>query len=329
MVFCCDHYGAKVLGIHESDRTLSVAKLFFAYGLGNALYFPFSVGATTILHAPRPQPETMLALAARTKPTLFFAVPTAYAAMLDLSDAPARFDLSSVRYGISAGESLPADLFRRWKDAFGFEILDGIGTTEACHMFISNAPGAIRPGSSGRVVPGYDVRIVDERGQDVPTGQIGRLRVAGDSIAAGYWNKHEKTKSTFLGEWLDTGDSYSVDESGYYWYGGRSDDLLKVGGQWVSPVEVENTLVAHEAVLECAVIGDEDDTGLTKPVAYVVLRRDVRPSDELAAALQEFVKQRIAPFKYPRHVHFISDLPKTATGKIQRYKLREASIPKS
>jgi len=322
MVFCCDHYGKHVLQIREDDRTYSVAKLFFAYGLGNALYFPFGVGATTILYPGRPLPESVLDLVARTKPTLFFAVPTAYAAMLDVDDG-ARFDLGSVRYGVSAGESLPAEIFRRWKETYGFEILDGIGTTEACHMFISNAPGAIRAGSSGRAVDGYEVRLVDAAGGEVPVGEIGRLRVAGDSIAAGYWNKHEKTKATFLGGWLDTGDSYRVDADGYYWYAGRSDDLLKVGGQWVSPVEVENTLIAHEAVLECAVIGVEDEAGLTKPVAYVVLRRGGSPSDDLALALQSFVKNRIAPFKYPRRVHFVAELPKTATGKIQRYKLRE------
>ncbi len=322
MVYCCDHYGRHVLQIREDDRTYSVAKLFFAYGLGNALYFPFGVGATTILYPGRPLPETVLELAARTKPTLFFAVPTSYAAMLDVKDGGARFDLRCVRYGVSAGESLPAEIFRRWKETYGFEILDGIGTTEACHMFISNAPGAIRPGSSGKVVDGYEVSLVDGAGGEVSVGEIGRLRVAGDSIAAGYWNKHEKTTSTFLGKWLDTGDSYRVDEDGYYWYAGRSDDMLKVGGQWVSPVEVENTLVAHEAVLECAVIGVEDEAGLTKPVAYVVLRRGGAPSDELAQDLQSFVKDRIAPFKYPRHVYFVDELPKTATGKIQRYKLR-------
>ncbi len=321
MVFCCDHYGSHVLGIETHDRTFSVAKLFFAYGLGNALYFPFFVGATTILHPARFVPETVLELCARTKPTLFFAVPTAYAAMLDVPNTE-RFDLSSVRYGISAGESLPAEIFRRWKQTFGFEILDGIGTTEACHMFISNAPGAIRPGSSGRAVDGYDVRLVDDLDRDVPVGEIGRLRVAGDSIAAGYWNKHEKTKAAFLGPWLDTGDSYRVDEDGFYWHAGRSDDMLKVGGQWVSPVEVENTLVAHGAVLECAVVGLEDTSGLIKPVAYVVVRRGVEASPELASTLQEFVKEKIAPFKYPRQIHFIDELPKTATGKIQRYKLR-------
>jgi benzoate-CoA ligase family protein len=323
MTFCCDHYGKHVLQIQESDRTFSVAKLFFAYGLGNALYFPFGVGATTILYPGRPLPEVVLELVTKTKPTLFFAVPTSYAAMLDVKDGAARFDLSSVRYGISAGESLPADVFRRWKQTYGFEILDGIGTTEACHMFISNALGKVRPGSSGQIVDGYEVQLVDASERPVAIGEIGRLRVAGDSIAAGYWNKHEKTKATFLGPWLDTGDSYRLDADGYYWYAGRSDDMLKVGGQWVSPVEVENTLIAHEAVLECAVVGSEDENGLVKPVAYVVLRREHKPSDDLAQELQAFVKVRLAPFKYPRQVCFVDGLPKTATGKIQRYKLRE------
>jgi benzoate-CoA ligase len=325
MVFCCDHFGKHVLGITERDRTFSVAKLFFAYGLGNALYFPFGVGATTILYPARPLPEAVLELAARTKPTIFYAVPTAYAAMLDVPDGAHRFDLSSVRFGVSAGEALPADIYRRWKEAFGFDIIDGIGSTEAAHMFISNTPGDIRPGSSGKVVSGYDARIVDAAGDPVPTGETGRLQIAGDSVAAGYWNRHEKTKATFLGAWLDTGDTYRMDEDGYYWYAGRSDDMLKVGGQWVSPVEVENTLVAHEAVLEAACIGVPDDAGLTKPVAYVVLRRGHAGSDDLARELQDFVKARIAQYKYPRAVLFIEELPKTATGKIQRFKLRETT----
>ncbi|MBV8170336.1 MAG: benzoate-CoA ligase family protein [Candidatus Eremiobacteraeota bacterium] len=325
MAFCCETFGKHVLGINESDRTFSVAKLFFAYGLGNALYFPFGVGATTILHPGRPLPEVVLGLAATSKPTIFYAVPTAYAAMLDVADGPARFDLSSVRLGVSAGEALPADIYRRWKAAFGFDIIDGIGSTEAAHMFISNRPGAIKPGSSGQIVEGYDARIVDADGNDVPVGATGRLQIAGDSIAAGYWNRHEKTKATFLGEWLDTGDTYRLDEDGYYWYAGRSDDMLKVGGQWVSPVEVESTLIEHPAVLEAGVVGVADEHDLIKPVAYVVLRRGQAPSDGLASELQVFVKDRLAQFKYPRELHFLDELPKTATGKIQRFKLRELS----
>jgi len=325
MVFCCDTFGKHVLGIRESDRTFSVAKLFFAYGLGNALYFPFGVGATTILYPGRPLPDVVLEIASKSKPTIFYAVPTAYAAMLDVADGPARFDLSSVRFGVSAGEALPADIYRRWKAAFGFDIIDGIGSTEAAHMFISNRPSAIKPGSSGQIVEGYDARIVDADGAPVPIGATGRLQISGDSVAAGYWNRHEKTKSTFLGEWLDTGDTYRLDEDGYYWYAGRSDDMLKVGGQWVSPVEVESTLIEHPAVLEAGVVGVPDEHDLIKPVAYVVLRRGQISSDALASELQGFVKERLAQFKYPRELHFLDELPKTATGKIQRFKLRELS----
>ena len=323
IVFCCDTFAKHVLQISERDRTYSVAKLFFAYGLGNALYFPFGAGATTILSPLRPLPEVVLETAARTKPTIFFAVPTAYAAMLDVPDGPKRFDLSSVRIGVSAGEALPADLYRRWKQAFGFDVLDGIGSTEATHMFISNRVGAIRPGSSGKLVEGYDARIVDGNGSRVPVGETGRLQIAGDSIAAGYWNRHEKTKATFLGEWLDTGDTYRVDEDGFYWHAGRSDDMLKVSGYWVSPVEVESTLVEHPAVLEAGVVGVPDENQLVKPVAFVVLRRGHAASDILADELQAFVKERLATYKYPRAVHFLEELPKTATGKIQRFKLRE------
>jgi len=323
IVFCCDTFGKQVLQISERDRTYSVAKLFFAYGLGNALYFPFNVGATTILSPARPLPDVVLETAARTKPTIFYAVPTAYAAMLDVPEGPQRFDLSSIRIGVSAGEALPAEIYRRWKQAYGFDILDGIGSTEASHMFISNRVGAIRPGSSGKLVDGYDARIVDVNGAPVPVGETGRLQIAGDSIAAGYWNKHEKTKATFLGEWLDTGDTYRLDEDGFYWHAGRSDDMLKVGGQWVSPVEVESTLVAHPAVLEAGVVGVPDENELIKPVAFVVLRRGHAGSNALATELQSFVKERLASYKYPRDVHFLDELPKTATGKIQRFKLRE------
>ncbi len=322
--FSCDHYGIQVLRITESDRTYSVAKLFSGYGLGNALHYPFAVGATTILYSARPSPEAVLELATRTKPTLFFAVPSAYAATLEVKDRASRFDLSSVRLCISAGEPLPVQIFERWKEEFGFEILDGFGTTET-GMFISNTPGAIRPGSSGKVIDGYDVRLVNDDGKGVAQGEIGRLQVTGGSVAAGYWNKDELTKATFLGQWCDTGDLYRLDERGYYWFAGRTDDMLKVSGYWVSPVEVENTLLAHESVLETAVVGVEDEAGLIKPVAYVVVRRGSVGSDELARQLQSFVKERLAPFKYPRHIHFVEELPKTATGKIQRYKLRTAA----
>lgn len=318
-----DTFAATVLRIEALDRTFSVSKLYFAYGLGNGCYFPFSVGATSLLYPARFAPEAVLEFAARAKPTLFFAVPTAYAAMLDVPDAPRRFPLPSVRLCVSAGEALPAQIYRRWREAFGVDIVDGIGSTEACHMFVSNRPGDIRPGSTGKVVAGYEVRIVDSDGESVAgSGEIGRLHVKGESIAAGYWNNRDKTKTTFLGEWLDTGDSYARDEDGYYWYAGRSDDMLKVSGMWVSPAEVEASLVEHEAVLEAALVGENDGNGLTQPIAYVVLRRGHAPSHELAAALREFARARLAGFKCPKECRFVDELPKTATGKIQRFKLR-------
>jgi len=327
MVVCAKLFGQGILGITERDRTFSVAKLFFAYGLGNALYFPFSVGATTILWPGPPTPVNVYAVVERHRPTLFYSVPTGYAMMLahgrPEGDAAADFDMSSVRLAVSAGEALPAALYERFKQRFGVDIVDGIGSTEALHMFISNRPGAIRPGSSGQIVDGYDARILDETGAPVPRGEIGNLWVRGDSTCAAYWNQHEKTKSTIEGHWIRTGDKYSVDAEGYYWYAGRTDDMLKVGGQWVSPIEVENALVAHEAVLECGVIGREDHDGLTKTMAFVVLRERTRASPELAKELQQFVRTHLAAYKRPQWVEFLPELPKTATGKIQRYRLRE------
>jgi acyl-coenzyme A synthetase/AMP-(fatty) acid ligase len=239
-------------------------------------------------------------------------------------DSPAGdFDLSSVRLAVSAGEALPPSLYERFKQRFAIDILDGIGSTEALHMFISNRPGAIRAGSSGQLIAGYDARIVDDGGAPVPTGEIGNLWIRGDSTCALYWNHHEKTKGTIEGHWLRTGDKFSVDADGYYWYAGRSDDMLKVGGQWVSPAEVEGALIAHEAVLECGVIGREDQDGLTKTMAFVVTKQGVAASPELAKELQQFVRTHLAAYKRPQWVEFLPELPKTATGKIQRYRLRE------
>lgn len=324
MLVCAENYARGVLGITEADRTFSIAKLFFAYGLGNALYFPFYVGATTILYPGRPDPHTFYRIASDYRVTLFFGVPTAYASLLALPEEETRqYDLSHIRYAVSAGEALPPALYHRWKDRWGSEILDGIGSTEILHIFISNRGGAVKPGSSGTVVPGYKARIVDEVGNDVPPGQVGDLLIAGDSICAGYWNKHEKTKETIIGQWIRTGDKYLQDEDGYYHYQGRSDDMLKAGGIWVSPIEVENTLVSHPAVLECGVVGAADEEGLIKPKAYVVLRSGYEPSDRLRDELVQYVKERIAVYKYPRWIVFVDQLPKTATGKIQRYKLRE------
>jgi benzoate-CoA ligase family protein len=315
-------YARGALNMTEHDRCLSAAKLFFAYGLGNSLSFPLGLGAQAIVFAGRPTPEAMFETIDRFHPTIFFAVPTLYGAMLQIDDAPRRFDLSSLRFCVSAGEALPSEIFRRWQDRFGLEIVDGIGSTEMLHMFLSNRPGACRPGTSGIEVPGYAAKIVGEDGAPLSTDCIGTLMVSGDSAAAGYWKQHEKTKATFQGQWVNTGDKYFRDAEGYYHYCGRSDDMLKVGGIWVSPMEVENTVLAHPAVLECAVVGAADTDGLTKPKAFVVLRPGVAPTPETAHDIQLFVKSRIAPYKYPRWIEFVAALPKTATGKIQRFRLR-------
>ncbi len=323
MLYCTEYYAKSVLGITENDITFSAAKLYFAYGLGNGLYFPFGVGASTILYPGRPLAEDMFKVVEQYRPTIFFGVPTLYGSMLALPDAEKRFDFSSVRVCVSAGEALPADILRRWEQTFGVQILDGIGSTEILHIFISNRTGEIRPGSTGKLVQGYQAMITDEAGMPVQQGDIGNLLIGGDSIASQYWNKHEKTKNTMSGQWIVTGDKYYQDADGYYWYCGRSDDMLKVGGQWVSPVEVENTLVAHPAVQEAAVVGAIDDEKLVKPKAYVVLRKGYVPSEALSNELKSFVKEKLALFKYPRTIQFLPELPKTATGKIQRFLLRE------
>ena len=322
MVVCQETYAKQVLGLRETDRVYSAAKLFFAYGLGNAGYFPLSVGARSILFPARPTPEAMFDVIARHRPTLFFAVPTLYAAMLAVKDAERRYDLSSLRLCVSAGEALPSEMYERWLERFGVQIIDGMGTTELLHMCLSNRPGAARPGSSGLPVPGYEMMIVDEAGAPVPRGEIGSLRVSGDSIMASYWNQPEKTRQVLHGDWLLTGDKYYQDPDGYFWYCGRSDDMLKVGGRWVSPVEVEAALIAHPAVLESAVVGHAAEDGLVKAKAFVVLKEGAQASADLAAELQSFVKARIAPYKAPRWVEFVDGLPKTATGKIQRFRLR-------
>lgn len=327
MVVCAELFGRGILGIEPTDRCFSVAKLFFAYGLGNALYFPFSVGATTILWPGPPTPANVFPVIERHRPTIFFSVPTGYSMLLAYGkpegEARAEYDLSSIRLAVSAGEALPASIYDRFKQRYGIDIIDGIGSTEVLHMFVSNRPGAIRPGSSGQIVEGYEARIVDERGAPVPVGEVGNLWVRGDSTCALYWNQHEKTKDTIEGHWIRTGDKYTVDRDGYYWYQGRVDDMLKVGGQWVSPVEVENVLVSHPAVLECGVIGSEDQDGLVKSMAFIVLRDASAASPELAKELQQFVRTHLAAYKRPQWVQFIAELPKTATGKIQRFRLRE------
>lgn len=317
--FTAETYGRQVLGITPEDRCYSVAKLFFAYGLGNSLTFPLSVGATAILDPARPTPQGVAAAVHATRPTLLFAVPTFYAALL-AADLPAD-TFTSVRLAVSAGEPLPAGLFHRFADRFGVEILDGIGTTEALHIFISNRPGEIRPGTSGRVVPGYQARLVDDQGAPVPPGENGHLLVAGESVATGYWCRTAVSRRTFLGEWLRTGDVYSCTEDGLFTYAGRSDDMIKAGGIWVSPAEVEATLVQHGDVLEAAVVARRNADGVAEPAAFVVALPGRTPKAE---ELVDFCRERLASFKRPRQVLFVDELPKTATGKIQRFKLRDA-----
>ena len=324
MVVCSELYAKGILQMNERDRCYSVPRLFFAYGLGNTGYYPLACGATSILSPARPTPASIYADIERYRPTLFFSVPTNYAALLGhTSENETEFDLSSVRHAISAGEALPAPLFDRFKQRFGIEILDAWGSTECLHMVTSNPPGAARPGSSGKIIPGFDAKIVDEAGQSVPPGEIGDLWVKSDAICAGYWKQHERTKEVFSGHWFRTGDKYSQDEDGYLWHAGRSDDLFKVNGRWLSPSEVESALIAHPAVREAAVIGREDQDGLTKPSAYVVVNAEDTPRDQLANDLQNWVAQKVGGYKRPRWIEFMSELPKTATGKLQRFKLRE------
>src|SRR5947209_5332818 len=318
-------YAQEVLGITEADRTFSVAKLFFAYGLGNALTFPFAVGATTILWPGPPTPPNVYAQIEQHKPTLFFSVPTNYGQLLAHKRDGADFELSTIRQAVSAGEALPKALYERFKDRFDVEILDGIGSTEILHIFISNRSGRVRPGSAGELVPGYEARIVDDAGHEVADEIVGNLLIKGDSTCAYYWNKHERTKDTIEGHWIRTGDKFSRDADGYYWYAGRADDMLKVGGIWVSPVEIENTLVEHPAVQEAGVIGRRDADDLEKPMAYIVLAAGRQGSLELARELQDFVRSKIAEYKRPRWIEFVEALPKTATGKTQRFKLRQAA----
>lgn len=316
-------YAQGVLGLREDDVVLSAAKLFFAYGLGNALTFPLAVGATAVLLSERPTPAAVLGALARHGCTVFCGVPTLFAAML--AD-PALADLRPprLRVSVSAGEALPRHVGERWRARFGTDILDGIGSTEMLHIFLSNRPGDVRYGTSGRPVPGYDLKLVGDDGEPVFEGEEGSLWVRGPTAAAGYFNNRERSLATFHGPWTRTGDRYIRDAEGYYTYSGRSDDMLKVGGIWVSPFEVESALAAHEAVLEAAVVGHADDDGLIKPKAFVVLKEPGRAGPELAAALKEFVKGALAPYKYPRWIEFVPELPKTATGKIQRYRLRGA-----
>ena len=320
---CCENYGNGVLGIGSEDVTFSSSKLFHAYGLGNGLMFPFYAGAASVLYPGRPQASAILETVQRARPTIFFSVPTLYAAMLQEADRRQPYDLSSVRIAASAAEPLPAQTFRKWKATFGFEILDGIGSTEALHIYLSARPGKVRAGSTGQPVGGYEVRVVDVEGNDVPPGAIGDLIVRGESIAPYYWNRPELSAERMRDGWFYSGDKYSVDEEGYFWYAGRADDMLRVSGQWVSPAEVEGALAEHAAVLEAAVVPYQQADGLYTVKAFVVLKTGQKGTEQLVEELQGFVKLRIAPYKYPRHIEFLSELPKSAAGKLLRYKLRE------
>lgn len=312
-------YALPILGIREDDVVFSAAKLFFAYGLGNALTFPMSVGATTVLLPARPTPAEVFQVLRKYRPTIFYGVPTLYASLLADPERPARGELA-LRVCTSAGEALPAEIGTRWTQEYGAEILDGIGSTEMLHIFLSNRPGKVRYGTTGQAVPGYELRIVGDDGQELPDGELGELQIKGPTSALMYWNNRAKTKATFAGEWTRSGDKYTRDADGYYTYGGRSDDMLKVGGIYVSPFEVEACLMTHPAILEAAVIGVADSDGLVKPKAYVVLKAAQQAS---AADLQAHVKNLLAPYKYPRWIEFVPELPKTATGKIQRFRLRQ------
>ena len=323
MLVTSRNYARRILKLRPEDVTFSTSKLFFAYGLGNGMYFPLSAGARTILNPPRTSVERVIELVARHRPTVFFAVPTLYSAILrEAERAGQHLDFSSVRQCVSAGETLPAEIFERWKRKFGFEILDGIGSTEMLHIFISSRPGQCKPGSCGFPVPGYEVKIVDDAGEPVSDGEIGNLWVRGASAFAEYWRIPDLTARTKRGDWVVTGDKFVREADGYYQYCGRADDMLKVAGMWVSPMEVENALLGHPHVAEAAVVGATDERGLTYAVAYVTLRSGFAASDELAAEIRGHVKARLVSHKVPREVHFCGELPKTVTGKIQRFKLR-------
>ncbi len=315
-------YGHGVLGIRESDVMFSAAKIFFAYGLGNSMSFPLSVGATTILLPERPTPESVFRTLKQYQPTVFAGVPTLYAAMLNHAAGMPEHSSQKLRQCISAGEALPAEVGKAWQQKFGVDILDGIGSTEMLHIFVSNRPGDVHYGTSGKPVPGYDVRLVDEKGAAVADGEVGELLVSGPSAADGYWNQRAKSRATFEGGWTRSGDKYVRDASGNYTYQGRTDDMFKVSGIWVSPFEVESALISHPAVLEAAVVPKEDSDGLIKPRAIIVLKPGHVVDDTLLAALKDHVKAKAGAWKYPRWVEVVDSLPKTATGKIQRYKLR-------
>lgn len=320
---CAQLWAVNVLGLQEHDRTFAVAKLFFTFGTGGNLIFPWYVGASIVLFPGPPRiPTNVLEMIDQFKPTILYNAPTGYAAILAIEDFSTKYDLASLRLCVSAGEALPAPLWEQWKERTGLDTIDGIGATEVWHIFVSNSPEDIRPGSSGRPVPGYEVKIVDELGELMPLNEVGNLLVKGESVALSYLHQYKRSKQTFLGEWLFTGDKYYQDDDGYFWHAGRSDDMMKVGGIWVSPVEVESTLISHEAVMECAVVAQMDEADLVKPKAYIVLMEGYQADDVLAQELIDYARREMAGYKRPRWIEFVHELPKTATGKIQRFKLR-------
>ncbi len=322
LLCAADLVACQIFGMGPDDLIFSASKLFFVYGLGNSLYFPARVGAASVLVPERIEPERAFEVIAAERPTVFFTVATLYARMLQVEGAERRYDLSSLRLCVSSGEALPTAVFHAWKSRFGHELLDVVGSTEALHDFIANRPGEVRPGSSGKVIPGFEARLVDDRGNPVMEGNVGHLLIKAPTAAPYYWRRPAQTRATMLGEWLRTGDMFYQDSDGYFYFCGRSDDMLKVGGMWVSPIEVEGAILEHPAVLEAGVIGSPDDDGLTKPHAFVVLKPGLAASDELAREIREFVRKRLAGYKAPRWVEFVPDLPKTATEKVQRFRLR-------
>ncbi|ADX82026.1 benzoate-CoA ligase family protein [Sulfolobus islandicus] len=320
-----DTYVKNVLKISEKDRLFSASKLFFAYGLGNGSYFAFGNGASTVLMPDRVEPRRVLETIHKYKPTIFFGVPTLYNAMLHVEDWK-NYNLTSLRFCVSAGEPLPPLIYIKWKERYGVEILDGIGSTEALHIYISNIPSNSKPGCTGKPVPGYEVKIVDEDGNEVPPKTIGDLYVKGDSVAMFYWNDYESTRKNMMGSWFRTGDKFYRDEEGYYYYVGRSDDMVKTSGLWVSPIEVEAALLSHPAVLEAAVVGIPDEVGLVRLVGFVTLKQGYSPNSELAEEIRNYLREKLDHYKVPKEIRFITEIPKTATGKIQRYKFRLGEI---
>jgi benzoate-CoA ligase len=316
-------FAKRTMGVSENDLTLSVPKLFFGYATGTNLLFPFAVGGATALFSERSTPEKLFEMIDSYKPTILTTVPTMINGMLNAENAGTH-DLSNIRFCYSAGEALPVELYYRWKETFGVEICDGIGSAEMFHIYITNRPGDVKPGSLGRIVEAYEAKIVDAEGSEVPTGEMGTLKIKGDSASLCYWNAHEKSKETFAGDWCTTGDQFHVDTDGYYWYHGRTDDMLKVGGVFVAPTEIENCLLQHEAVLECAVVGHDDGDGLVKPKAFIVAREANEPTQALAEEIKQFVKSKLALYKYPRWIEFVDDLPKNDRGKVDRKLLKKA-----